>query len=234
MRGLEQFVPPLDPSFIEAVRSPASAVCLRGVTEVGRRNLFENRAEFNGALLAEGAREAPLRPRPERTASCDSGPPVGCQGDDPAASILLGHADPHEPAFLERTQEVAERRAIHDEQPRKILNRARTDVAEPGQDGELVHAQAGGRESIVIEPRDVTCRLAKGGAVTDLGLDLGHRRAAQAFSFVTMPSPFFPVPPGKHRPFHEPGILTHYAGNCPLVSDFEMQRGFGTKRPTEA
>jgi hypothetical protein len=80
----------------------------------------------------------------------------------------------HEAALLEWAQEVAERRAVHDEQPRKILNRARTDAAEPGKDGVLVNAQARGRKSIVIESRDAPRRLAKGGAVTSLGLDLSH------------------------------------------------------------
>src|SRR5713101_650646 len=93
------------------------------VTEVGHRNSFEGRAEVESAFLTEGAREAALCLCPERTAFRDSGPSGGSQRGDTAASILLGHAEPHEAALLEWTQEVAERRAIHDEQPSKILNR---------------------------------------------------------------------------------------------------------------
>ena len=150
-------------------------VILRSVTEVGHRNLLQDRAEVEGALLTERAREALLCPRPERTASCDNGPSGGSQCGDTASSILLGNVERHEAALLERAQEVSERRAIHDELPRKIPNRAWTDDAEPGQDGVLVPPQARGRERIVVESRDAPRRLAKGGAVTGIGLDLGHR-----------------------------------------------------------
>jgi hypothetical protein len=144
------------------LRAAALLTFVRSVTEVGHRDLFKNHAEIDGTFRAEGTREAPLRTLPERTAFRDSGPSGGSQRGDTAAAILLGHVEPHEAALLEWTQEVAERRAIHDEQSRKILNRAWPDVGEPGQDGVLVHAQARGRESIVVESRDAPRRLAKG------------------------------------------------------------------------
>src|SRR6476620_10089466 len=54
----------------------------RGGTEVGHRNPFEDRAELGGTFLAEGAREAVLRTRPERTAFCDKAPAGGSQRGD--------------------------------------------------------------------------------------------------------------------------------------------------------
>jgi len=146
-----------------------------GLAEFRRRNLFEDCAKLERGLLTECAFEAALCCGPARTGFGHGSLPGLCQRHHPTASILFGHFERHETALLERAQKVPQRRAIHDQKPGEILDRTRTDEAQPRQDGELVHAQPDGREGVIIKLCHAARRLANSKAIasTSGSLDRG-------------------------------------------------------------
>src|SRR5438132_9443027 len=117
-------------------RLPEPASLRNGLTVFRSRNLFKDGTKLERNLFTECAFKPALRCRPARKSFVDGSLPGPCQRHQTAASIVL----------LERAQKVPQRRAIHDQQPCEILDRTRTDEAQPRQDRKLVHAQPGGRE----------------------------------------------------------------------------------------
>src|ERR1700730_10066189 len=92
-----------------------SCASVSSLAEVSRRNLFEDGSKIERGLLTERALEAALRSDPVRAGVGGEVPPGACQRYGTAASILLGHVEPHKAALLERAQKVPQRQAVHDQ-----------------------------------------------------------------------------------------------------------------------
>jgi hypothetical protein len=159
-------------------RGPISCLsvdgCSNGLTEFRRRNLFEDGAKLERVLVPECAFELTLRCSPAGTGLGRSSLSGLCQRYDAAASIPFGNFELDQIALFERAEKVPQRRPVHDQQPCEILDRTRTDEAQPRQDRVLVRAQSDGREGVVIKLCHAARCLAKRGAITDFRLDGRH------------------------------------------------------------
>src|SRR5260370_35966650 len=108
----------------------------RLVVVVGR-NLFEDRAKLERGFLTECAFEAMLRRGPVRTGLGNDSLPGFRERHQTAASVVVRYLDLDETTLLQWAQKMPQCRAIRDQKPCEILDRPRTDAAQPRQDGEF-------------------------------------------------------------------------------------------------